>query len=323
MFLDLSTPLSITLTFALIWLYFRRVLHAASQEAAPQRAARLRRLNGYVLSFTGLFFSFLGLQMLLFALIDLALPDHGLDWGELLHEQFAAGIAFLLVGLPVWLVSWRPLAREAAVEGESGDAARRSLIRRGYLYLVLFAGVMGVMFASGGLIYQLISAALGESSVDRLLTALQLGVILLLFAAVLAYHGWELRRDNRQIERLLMRRRAQYPVLVLAPADVEFADRLVSALDREAPGLPVAVHPIDQGAPDETLSAAKAVILPGELLARPPEALRLWLQAFDGPRLVLPTQAQGWIWVSTGGGSLPVQARRAARLVRRLAEGED
>jgi hypothetical protein len=197
------------------------------------------------------------------------------------------------------------------------------LIRRSYLYLVLFAGVMGVMFASGGLIYQLISAALGESSVDRLLTALQLVVVLLLFAAVLAYHGWELRRDNRQIERFLMRRRAQYPVLVLAPADAEFADRLVAALERESPGLPVAVHPIDQGAPDETLSAAKAVILPGELLARPPEALRLWLQAFDGPRLVLPTQAQGWIWLSTGGQSLPAHARRAARLVRRLAEGED
>ena len=323
MFVDLSAPLSVGVVFGLIWLYTRRSIQAEVQPAASLRADRLRRLYRYLLSLFGLVAGFIGLEMLLLALLDLALAEQGLAWGNLLQEQVAAGIAFLLVGLPVWLVSWLPLARDATVEGESGDTARRSLIRRGYLYLVLFAGVMGVMFASGGLIYQLLSAVLGEPSDNRLLTALQLLTTLLLFALLLAYHGWELRRDNRQIERLLSRRRAQYPVLVLAPEDAEFAERLVVALEREAPGLPVAVHPIEQGAPDETFSAAKAVILPGELLTKPPEALRLWLQAFDGLRLILPTRAEGWVWLSAGGQSLTAQARRAARLIRRLAEGEE
>jgi hypothetical protein len=131
-----------------------------------------------------------------------------------------------------------------------------------------------------------------------------------------------LRSDSRRTERALARRRAQFPVLVLAPSQEGFAESLVAALEREAPGVPVAVHPIDQGAPDETFSAAKAVILPAELLAHPPEALRLWLQAFDGKRLVVPTPAGEWLWVYGGVRSMPSLARRAARHVRELADGD-
>lgn len=322
LFAELSTPLSVGLTFGLIWLYFRRMLQSGVQQAAPLRAARLRRLSGYLLALFGLFGSFLGAQMLLFALIDLALADQGLDWGDLLQEQVSVGIAFLLVGIPVWLVSWRPLAREAAVEGESGDTARRSLIRRGYLYLVLFAGVMGVMFASGIFLFTVISTLLGEPPEDLLLQTLQGLLILLLFIALLVYHGLALRQDGRMLERSLVRKLSQYPVLLLAPESPEFVDALVGAIEREAPGLPVAVQPISQGAPDETMSAAKAVVLPGELLAKPPEALRLWLQAYSGQRVVLPTPADGLFWVTADNQSISAQARRTARLLRSLAGGE-
>jgi DMSO/TMAO reductase YedYZ heme-binding membrane subunit len=37
------------------------------------------------------------------------------------------------------------MLKEAAVEGEAGDRARRSLVRKVYLFLALFAGVLGVM----------------------------------------------------------------------------------------------------------------------------------------------------------------------------------
>jgi hypothetical protein len=92
-------------------------------------------------------------------------------------------------------------------------------------------------------------------------------------------------------------------VLVLA-SDVaneesseDFTGSLVNALQRQAPAMPVAVHSTSLGAPDETLSTACAVILPAELLVKPPEAIRLWLQAFSGPRLVVPTPAKGWYWI--------------------------
>jgi hypothetical protein len=260
--------------------------------------------------------------VLLSSLLGLAM-EGARSWELALRESLAGGLAALLVGLPVWFWFWRPLAREAAVEGEAGEQARRSLVRRGYLYLVLFAGVLGVMFSAGPLIYQLVRAALGEPAEDLPLQALRLVLTLLLFSLLLAYHGWVLRGDNRLTEGLLLRRRAQYPVLVLAPAEAGFAEALVAALEREVPGLPVAVHPIEQGAPDETFSAAKAVILPAELLTTPGEALRLWLRSFDGKRIVITTPAGDWLWVPGTNGGITTSARRAARLARRLAEGEE
>lgn len=327
---DLSGPLSVTISLGIVWLFYERILRvemtpplAASPEEVERHAGQ-RRLYAYVLALYGLIGTVLGLELLLSALLDLGVGQSIKDLlsGESrrLSEQVWAGVATLLVFLPLWIVTWRPLARGAAAEGEAGEQARRSLVRRGYLYLVLFAGVMGVMFSAGALLYQLIRAILGDPQDDLLFQSLTTLKTLLIFASLLGYHGWVLRSDNRRTERVLARRRAQYPVLVLVPSQEGFAEALVAALEREAPGVPVAVHPIDQGAPDETFSAAKAVILPAELLARPSEALRLWLQSFDGRRLVLPTPAGEWLWVYGGVRSLPPLARRAARLVRELAD---
>jgi Domain of unknown function (DUF5671) len=324
---EVAMTLSIGIAFGAAWVYYSRLLRKekvyVSGLAFPEtkRFLLLRRIQAYVMTLFGLTAAVLGLQVLLDDLLDLSLPG-GMDWEQALMEGISFGMAALIVGLPVWILNWRPLRREAAAEGESGDEARRSVIRRGYLYLVLFAGVMGVMFSTGALIYQLLRALLGESTPDLLYQTLAQLKTMLVFAALLAYHAWVLRQDNRLIERLLARRRAQYPVLVLAPSQGGFAETLVAALQREAPGLPVAVHPIEGGAPDETFSAAEAVILPSDLLVKPSEALRLWLASFDGKRLVIPVSSEDWQWVQ-GGQSLPAQARRAARMARRLAEGED
>jgi len=324
---EVAMTLSIGIAFGAAWVYYSRLLREEKvyvSGLAPQETKRfvlLRRIQAYVMTSFGLTVALLGLQVLLEDLLDLVLPG-GMDWELALIEGISFGMAALVVGLPVWILNWRPLAREAAAEGESGDEARRSVIRRGYLYLVLFAGVMGVMFSTGALIYQLLRALLGESTPDLLYQTLAQLKTMLVFAALLAYHAWVLRQDNRLIERLLARRRAQYPVLVLAPAEAGFAESLVAALEQEAPGLPVAVHPIEQGAPDETFSAARAVILPADLLTTPGEALRLWLRAFDGKRIVLIGPGGDWLWVPAARGGLPASARRAARLARRLAEGE-
>ncbi len=313
--------------FGVIWVYYHRLLgdekFYVSRLDQPQakRFLLLQRIRAYLMTLFGLAATVLGLQVILDGLLNLALPG-GMEWGLALREQISFGMAALMIGLPVWILNWRPLAREAAVEGEAGDEARRSVVRRAYLYLALFAGVMGVMFSTGALIYQLLRSLLGESEPGLLLRALAQLKTMLVFAALLAYHGWVLRQDNRLIERLLARRRAQFPVLVLAPPEEGFAETLVAALQREAPGMPVAVHPIEAGAPDETFSAAEAVILPSNLLIKPSEALRLWLSSFSGKRLVIPVSSPDWRWVE-GGKALPGQARRAARLARRLAEGEE
>jgi hypothetical protein len=97
----------------------------------------------------------------------------------------------------------------------------------------------------------------------------------------------------------------------------------VKALEREAPTLPVAIHPVSQGVPDEGLSAAKAVIVPTEVMARPSESIRLWLQGFGGLRLVVATPVKDWYWVFSSGFSAALLARQTARTVRHLAEAQE
>jgi hypothetical protein len=243
-------------------------------------------------------------------------------FGGALRNSLASALAALAVGVPLWVMTWRPMADEAAQEGETGDHARRSLIRKVYLYFVLFAAVMGVMFGAGTLLFPLLRAALGDVPENLLSESLQQLKVLLLFALLLAYHWMALRGDPLRAERSLKRRHALFPVLVLAPDEGDFADQVVAALGREAAEMPVAVHPYQLGAPDETLSAARAVILPAGLAARPSEAVRVWLQGYEGTRLVVPTPADGWLWVFGSGRPMASLARQAARMARHLAEGE-
>jgi hypothetical protein len=212
---------------------------------------------------------------------------------------------------------------EAAQEGEDGDHARRSLVRRIYLYLALFAGVIGVMVSAGSLIFQLLSSLLGDPTSNFERASWMLLNMLVLFSVLLIYHWVTMRRDNRKAALSIAARHESYPVLVLATEIGKYSDALVDVLKREVPSLPVAVHVVDDGAPGEDLSQAQAVILPGDLAANPPEAIRLWLQGFDGSKIVVPTASSGWFWTFGSNRPLSNLVRQAARMVRHLAEGEE
>jgi hypothetical protein len=319
---QVSRPISLALPFGMLWMVSGSTLsrELSAMPDSPRRSA-LRRLYAYVLSLFGLGATFIGLQMLLFLGVDLILGSEPFQAEP--HERLSSALAFLLVGLPLWLSTWRPMEQEARQSGESGDHARRSLVRKTYLYLALFSGVMGVMFSSGTLLFTLLRTALGDQ-LERLAHEItHLGGLLMLFTMLLGYHWWTLSKDARLAARTLAKRHAQFPVLVLAPENGNFTRPVVAALRRQAPSLPVAVHSISQGAPDETLSAARAVIIPSEVLARPTESLRLWLQTFPGTRLVLPTPTPDWNWIVGTTRSSASLASQAASTVRQLAEGEN
>lgn len=348
---QIARPVSLAASLGLVWLYYGRSLNSEMKKASGgltrsslngwsgaelasgedlessfkrdiQRRAGLRRLYFYTLAFLGLLAMFIGLQFLLGGLLDLAFGKLTLGLFAL-RNQLAAAIAALMVGLPLWLAAWRPMVKESTAEGEEADYARRSLIRKSYLYILLFIGVLGVMFSAGMLIYQLLRALLGDVMDNFLLDILQQIKTLALFVVLLAYHWAALRLDSRLAERSLSRRYAQFPVLVLAPDDGDYRDALVKALQDQVPGLPVAVHLASQGAPGPELSAARAVILPAELLNRPSEALRLWLHAYTGERLILTTSSKGWYWLPGSHRGLAALARQTAQMVRSLAEGQE
>jgi hypothetical protein len=318
---EISDPLSAAIPFGGVWAYYGRTL-TREVTALPDttRRASLRRLYYYILALIGLTTTFLGLNALLSFIIDTLLQTT--SWTGALRSRLTAALASLIVGLPLWFTTWRKVVIESSKEGEIGDHARRSIVRKVYLYLVLFAGVIGIMGTAGSLIYQLLNKFLGNPLGDFQRSSWILLELLVLFVGLLLYHWATLRADGRLAELSLAARHAEYPVLVLVYEAGEFSEEILKFLKRELPTLPVAVHQIGNGIPDETLSKAKAVILPGDISTSPPEAIRLWLQGFTGTRLILPTETKGWLWTFGSGRSLPNLAHQTAKMVRHLAEGE-
>lgn len=321
---DIGDPLAVALPLAGVWFYYSGNLRGTfAAEEALKRGRLFRKLYFYISSALGLIATFIGLQMLFAFLIDL-LVESGAMWEEYLRDRLTSSIASLAVGVPAWLLAWRNMVADAAQEGEAGDRARRSLVRKTYLYLALFVGVIGAMLSAGYVSFLLFKALLGEADPDLLEQVLKmLSSLILCGGLLLAYHLYLLRGDNKQAQRFLAELHAQFPVLVLTTEDGEFAPRVAAAFQREMPTLPLVLHAIESGVPDETLSQARAVILPGRIAAEPAEAIRVWLKNFSGARLAIPTQAEGWRWIFGSGRSLPMLINRTVKVVREMAEGDE
>jgi hypothetical protein len=320
-YLAQMSPLATLIPFAGVWFYYERIRkNEVSALGDENRKAGLQRLYHYILSFVGLVATLIGLHALLSFVVDSFLP--AVQSTTVLRERLSMALSTLVIGLPLWVLAWRPMIAEAAQEGEAGDHARRSLVRKIYLYLALFSGVIGGMSSAGALIFQFLSKLFGDTPENYQRAVWMLLVTLLVFTLLLAYHWATLRADGHRAEKSISARHAAFSALVLVTETGEFVETMLKALQDEMPALPVVVHHVDQGIPDEALSEARVVILPGELAAHPAEAIRIWLQGFKGVRLVVPSPAEGWLWIFGSGRSLASLTRQTARLTRHLAEGE-
>ncbi len=321
---DIGDPLAVGLPLLGVWFYYRGGLHQTfGADELPKRGALFRKLYYYILAAMGLIATFLGLQMLFAFLIDLLMESVS-QWDVYLRERLTASLSSLAVGLPIWLLSWRKMAADAAQEGEAGDRARGSLVRKTYLYLALFVGVIGAMVTAGYVSFLLFKALLGDAEpnlLDEVLTALS--SLILFGGLLLGYHLSLLRSDNKRAQQSLSDLHAQFPVLVLTAEEGAFAPQVAAAFQREMPTLPLAVHAIEAGVPDETMSQARAVILPGSIAAEPTEAIRVWLKNFSGLRLAIPTEAASWHWVFGSGYPTSDLVKRTLKIVRELAEGDE
>ena len=315
---DSGGSLAVLLTAGSVWGYhgywLQRTL--ASIPEAPTRGA-LRRIYNYLLSLIGLSTTFLALEFLLSLIVSIITKER--LWGSSLRNSLAGSFAFLLVGIPTYLFAWIPMQAEALSEDEKGDHARRSLTRKGYLYLALFVGIIGVMITGVRFLYLIISALLGAAQdVYQYLQALQLFI---LFSILAAYHWKLLRADNRHTARNLEERHAAYPVLLLTEDEnAPPIQRLLHEIKKETPALPVLLHP-PSAPPEERVKEAKALLIPGEILFSAPESLHPWFEAFSGEKIIIPAPSadEKWIWAGIGTFSY----KEAAKTLRRLAEGEE
>lgn len=308
-------------SFGALWAYFGRQLRAQIQsERDPLWQDGLRRIYRYVLSFLGNLATFLGLVGLLTTLAELLLGRPvGLAG---VRNPLANSLAALAVGLPVWLWAWGPVQAESRALTEAGSHARRSLLRRAYLYLAVFLTVIGAMFTAGSLLYGVIGRLLGNPAPGFALAVLSQALTLAALLVWLVYHLRVLRGDGALAERALAARYAAFPALILQSGDGALATDIAQVLRSETPQLPVAIHPVETGVPPEDLSAARVVVIPASLALAPPEALRLWLQEYPGKRVVVPGSSGETVWAGVPDRSPAESAREAARAVRQLAEGE-
>jgi hypothetical protein len=303
---QIGGPISIGVPLGVIWAYYGYWLDRHIQAVGDRvRQAGLKRLYNYVLSFIGLVVAFIGVATLLNFFINVA-TQLGFTFSDSLRNNLTASLSSLVVGLPLWLIMWRPMQIEALSSGELGDHARRSVLRKAYLYLVLFAAVIGVMASGVGLVYQLIRVVLNVYVSDFLNTVLNLIQLLFLFGIVLVYHLNVLRQDGASTADALAEKQKDYSVLVVDSGN-GFVDSVKAALMKLGSKVQVVVtNP--EAEPDGNFNA---ILLNGDLAINAPE----WIRSFDGSRVVVQNESKDIVWTDD-----PAQA---AQSVQKLAEGQN
>ncbi len=306
---QISGPISLGVPLGAVWAYYGHWLNRHIESFSDgMRQSQLKRLYYYVLSALGLGAAFTGIALLINFMIDIL--TGGMLMTDMLRPQLAAAISLILAWLPFWLMTWRPAQREAFLQSEPGDHARQAVVRKAYLYLALFAGVIGGMSMAVALVFELLKAWLtGQTDTSFLATILKDLQLLVLFGVLLLYHLNVLRRDSASTSDALAAKQKEFPVLVLDSGQ-GFAESVKNALAKSSPNVPVTI------ATQNPQGKFSAVIMAGSSAMNSAE----WLRTFAGSRIIVPDAAQGVIWA---GGISRSAIQQAAESVRQLTEGQE
>ena len=303
----------------LTWIYFNRVLKQ-DRAADPHitRRSGMRRLYIYILSFLGILTTFIGLEILVVFIADVLFGDNYLVGNGWINELINIFV-LLAIGIPVWLRHWLPMNSEAAEQSEAGDHARRSLNRKGYLYIILFLGVIGIMFIAGSLLFLIISTVLGDPP-DNLATFLTQVLGSLVFVTMLTmYHWQQLRADNSKSSVSLSAQHAEFSVLILESGEEEFTARLLKEFKEEVPSMPVSVQAIGNKFA-ENAESVDAVLFRSSLLTSPTKEISDWLTKFEGTRVIIPDETDHWVWVGLSGGNEEKWIKNAVQSIEKISE---
>ncbi len=303
---DIGGPISIGIPLGLVWAYYGHWLKRHIEAVGDRvRQAGMKRLYNYILAFIGLVVAFVGVATLFNFLIDVV-TDLGMSFADYQRESLVASIASLIVGLPLWLTMWRPMQAEATLEDEMGDHARRSVLRKVYLYLALFASVIGGMATAVGLVYQLIRVVLNVEVFGFLNTVLNLTQLLFLFGVVLVYHLNVLRADGASTADSLADKQSAYSVLVVDSGN-GFVDSVKASLAKLGSKVQLAVT-TPEAKPEGNFNA---VLVSGDVAVNAPE----WIRSFSGRRIVVQNEASNILWAD--------DAVQATQFAQKLAEGQE
>ena len=304
---QIGGPISVGVPLGAVWAYYGYWLNRLIEAAGDRvRQASTKRLYNYILALIGLVVAFTGVATLFSFIIDMV-TGTGVLMSDSTRSTLATSLSSLIVGLPLWLVVWRPMQAEAMAPEEMGDHARRSTVRKTYLYLVLFGSVIGSMATAVGLVYELIRVLLGgdtgSSFISDLLNLIQL---LFLFGMVLIYHLNVLRMDGASTADALADKQSAYSVLIVDSGN-GFLESVRAALQKLGSRVQLtSTNPDVKPAGD-----FQAILLDGSLAVDAPE----WIRSFNGRRIIVQNEAKDIVWTD--------DAAQAAQSVQQLAEGQE
>ncbi len=294
---ELSSPISFALTFGIVWAYFSKILKIdILSESDKVRQAAMICIYRYILAMVGLGGMIYGLISTMGYVIDLTTKS-SMTWLDT-HKSLAVNLAVLIVGAGLWLFYWRKVNSESILNGEDGDHARRSLIRKIYLYLAIFGCVIGTMAATGFLLYTLLQSAFGSSTVTLLTDSLNYLRLILIFAVFLVYHLISLNRDNHALTLHLAEKQASFPVVALFEAESHAGKGLQQAFDRFAGGIPLSfVNPVEQNIED--ISSSGAILVSTDLLLLENHLVSDILKKYPQKIIIIPTKNELVIWITS------------------------
>ena len=173
---------------ALMWFYHTRLV-GAGYENSPGNApaAAIRRFYIYLFSAVGLAMTSSGAVSLLRWVIT-QVTGQTIGSGT---KTLITFLALLITGIPLWVLFWR---KAQSLYGQGAEAEKSSLLRKFYLYLVIFLSVMAFVSACtiflAGLIRRLLSLESQEG-------AGFVFSLLIVSALIWAYHALVLREDTQ------------------------------------------------------------------------------------------------------------------------------
>lgn len=313
---ELARPLAVLPVCLVLWGYHSKVLaRDTADHPLDPRQATVRRLYLYILCFLGLGATITASLILTTVLRD-ALSQAPLG---ALRVTLSNGLATLAAGLPLWLVVWLSVQKNALREDERGEAARRSLVRRAYLYLFAFVGAIGILVASVVLIDLILKMLLAVPPGSPLAIAIHALTTLAIFTSVLTYHLVAIRGDFARQQLSRTEALAAFPVsLIGSPSwSTEFTEHL----KRRLPGLPV--HCFEVNEAKQALTESQAVVIASNILTAGEAGLEPLLADYPGLRVVVPVAQPGWKWSGVREDRpLWRRAQETTRLLEQAAIGE-
>ncbi len=242
-------PLITALVYGLMWAYHWRVLQwdAALVAEEPPRQANIRRAYHYLVALVGLAVLGAGAASLVSLLLDvLSGGGFATNLGQqAVGDRISLAATLIIVGGPIWYVNWLRLQKRALAPNGARD--RHALLRRIYLYLILFFSVITLLVSAGTLLYQ-IFLILGGGASQNFMHDLA-GVLGPAIASglILAYHLQTIRGDQSAFAALPPEARAQpemvdtsaltaSTVLLLRSANPAHLTALVEELRHRLPG---------------------------------------------------------------------------------------